>query len=174
MNNFKKALNYVLLFEGGYSNHKHDKGGATNYGITEKVARDNGYLGSMKNIPIEKVEEIYFNNYYKNNNIDKLPNVLAFSVFDFAVNGGVKRASLTLQKAINKAGIKIAVDGIIGAETLEAINKLSLKVILKAFHDEQKAFYFRIVNNNKSQVVFLKGWLNRLNNKIKLIEKWER
>ena len=33
--NFQKALEFVFHAEGGYSNHKNDRGGATNMGVTQ-------------------------------------------------------------------------------------------------------------------------------------------
>ena len=35
----------VIGREGGYSNHPADKGGPTRWGVTEAVARANGYRG---------------------------------------------------------------------------------------------------------------------------------
>jgi lysozyme family protein len=39
----------ILAMEGGYSLNPKDKGGATNWGITEATARD-GYTGEMINL----------------------------------------------------------------------------------------------------------------------------
>ena len=36
-NLFETALLFVLKWEGGYVNNKYDKGGATNYGITQNT-----------------------------------------------------------------------------------------------------------------------------------------
>src|SRR3546814_13966192 len=40
--------------EGGYSNHPADKCGPTMWGITERVARKNGYTGDMRNLPRDR------------------------------------------------------------------------------------------------------------------------
>ena len=37
----------VIGREGGYSNHPADRGGPTRWGVTEAVARANGYRGDM-------------------------------------------------------------------------------------------------------------------------------
>ena len=65
--NFKKALKFVLKWEGGYVNNPHDKGGATNKGITQNTY--NTWLKSLslaprdvKNITQEEVEQIYYKN----------------------------------------------------------------------------------------------------------------
>ena len=44
-------LDGLYVREGGYVNHKNDRGGATRYGITEAVARQWGYKGDMRVFP---------------------------------------------------------------------------------------------------------------------------
>ena len=41
----------VFALEGGYSDNPADPGGKTNHGVTEQVARANGYQGDMKALP---------------------------------------------------------------------------------------------------------------------------
>ena len=78
MADFAKAMRKVLQHEGvkfigdipdpnhtGYSNHVDDPGGITNYGVTRRVARDNGYTGDMRELPYIKVLEIYEKKYWK-------------------------------------------------------------------------------------------------------------
>ena len=38
----------IIFYEGGYSDDPDDPGGKTKYGITERVAREYGYLGSIE------------------------------------------------------------------------------------------------------------------------------
>ena len=42
---FPTAFDLLITHEGGFSNHPDDPGGATMYGVTEAVARANGYTG---------------------------------------------------------------------------------------------------------------------------------
>jgi hypothetical protein len=44
-------IDEVISREGGYVDHPADRGGPTMFGITEAVARANGYDGPMRNLP---------------------------------------------------------------------------------------------------------------------------
>ena len=44
--------------EKGYSNNPADKGGETMHGITERVARANGWQGPMRQLPLDRAQEI--------------------------------------------------------------------------------------------------------------------
>lgn len=134
MTTFEKALAFTLQWEGGYSNHPNDSGGATNKGITQKTY-DSYYVGSgknVKNITDLEVKDIYKKMYWDQINGDNLTPALAITLFDFAVNSGVNRA-LTYS-----AGMKTA----------------------KEVIDAREGFLKNIgVGKN---AVFLKGWLNRI------------
>ena len=65
---FKRSLEFTLKWEGGFSDHPKDPGGATMRGIIQTVY--DGYrtahgLGkqSVKNITDGELQEIYLNNY---------------------------------------------------------------------------------------------------------------
>ncbi len=45
-----EIFNAILGKEGGYVNHPDDKGGPTNWGITQAVARAHGFTGDMRNL----------------------------------------------------------------------------------------------------------------------------
>jgi lysozyme family protein len=88
------ALSQVLANEGGYVDNHADKGGPTNYGITEATARRHGYEGEMKDLPLVKATEIYRDEYWlgpKFDEVAKLDEELALRLFDFGVNCGRNR-----------------------------------------------------------------------------------
>ena len=51
--NIDQYLEDLIKREGGYVNNPADRGGATKYGITEAVARTNGFKGNMKDLPLD-------------------------------------------------------------------------------------------------------------------------
>jgi lysozyme family protein len=55
----ENLIDEVIGREGGYSNHPADRGGATRWGVTEKVARAHGYRGDMRSFPRGEAVAIY-------------------------------------------------------------------------------------------------------------------
>ena len=113
MTDFATALRFVLDFEGGYNHRATDP--ETNYGITRAVARDHGYVGQMRNIPMATVERIYRESYWDACRCDELPPCLRLLVFDAAVNSGVGQSIKWLQ-----ATLGVTIDGRLGPLTLAA------------------------------------------------------
>lgn len=164
MNAFESALKFTLQWEGGYSNHPADRGGETNYGVTHAVytqyRKSKGLPpSSVRLISSIEVSEIYLQNYWIPSGCDLLPPNLALCQFDWAVNAGCDRAIKTLQQVINTNP-----DGIIGPDTKSALSS-ALKArgvasLVNNYLAAREACYRRWGVGN--QVVFLKGWLNRL------------
>ena len=162
MANFGVFLRKLLRLEGGYVNHKNDKGGCTNQGITISTFRSFYGAGldcsDLKNIKDEQVENIYKKNYWDPCYGDKIQcSRVAYLIVDWAVNSGVKTAIKEVQKIV-----KTSADGVMGPMTLKAINTYPPKDLFFAIKDARKKFYENIVKKNPSQECFLKGWLNRL------------
>lgn len=161
---FKKAFNYVKYWEGGYSDHPEDKGGKTRFGITEKVARDQGYSGHMKDFPLNLARNIYYSEYWlkvRGNDLWEVDKILAAMVFDFAVNAGVYRSSLILQSTLNSklklTEGQLIEDGIIGSKTIKTIQDFMKQPSFNfLFITERCGFY--CFKNNPS---FIKGWIRR-------------
>lgn len=168
-NKFDKFFEYILKVEGGYSNVTHDKGGETKFGITKNVAKSYGY--DVSNLTKAQAKEIYFKNYYLKNNLDKIVNdKIALSIFDWLVNSGVwaiKKAQLSLCNL----GYKVVIDGIIGKNTINALNLVDTNDFLNEYHKIQKLFYEAIVKTSPTQKKFLRGWLNRITIKIKFLKE---
>lgn len=156
LENFVTSLETVLKHEGGYVDHPKDPGGRTNMGITQAVYEK--YLNrtvteeEMKNIKIGDVRIIYKENYWDKVKGDDLPSGVDFCVFDWAVNSGVSRASKALQKII---GAKA--DGVIGPNTLKAVESADSEVIIQQLTEAREDFYKRLSTFD----TFGKGWLNR-------------
>lgn len=95
---FRTALDFVLRWEGGFSDHPLDPGGATNYGVTQATfdayRRKAGLpTRSVRDITRAEVEDIYFEGYWLRAGCEQIaPPALALCVFDAAVNSGVGAA----------------------------------------------------------------------------------
>lgn len=168
----------TVKLEGGYSNNPADKGGKTNYGITEKVARDNGYNDDMRSMGVSWAFDIYKREYFmkpKFNEIYKYSPAIAKELFDTGVNMGTGTAAKFLQESLNllnyngKLYPDMVVDGVIGNITLLALEKLlkhsnkAESVLIKCLNGLQFMRYKSICDRDKTQEVFVFGWLlNRI------------
>ena len=169
--NFEKAVNQIIKIEGGYVNNQKDKGGATKYGITEKVARQNGYIYDMKNLTQVKAKEIYKKEYWDKVNQNEIHFNVSFLLFDFAVNSGVKQAIKHLQAALNKLFINntnhlpLIIDGIAGNKTKAALMSIKgdynqIVKLQSILINERLRFYTGLSKTQFNE--FGKGWINRI------------
>lgn len=168
-------LEALLAREGGYSNHPADRGGATNYGITEQVARAFGYEGDMRNLPRSLALDIYRKQYWagpKFYEVSLRYPALAEKLFDCGVNMGPKVASRFLQVALNAMNqgasqyADIPLDGQIGELTLHCLDSYRQRrgaageaVLLKAVEALQGARYLSLTETRPANEAFIYGWL---------------
>ena len=113
--NFDTAFAQLLGHEGDFSDHAADPGGKTRFGITEAVARQAGYTGDMRELPVNLAKRIYLDSYWRPVRADDLPPGVRYIVFDGAVNSGPAQSALWLQRALG-----VTADGVIGPKTLAA------------------------------------------------------
>lgn len=151
--NFDQAFTRLLGNEGGYSNNEADPGGATNWGVTQAVARANGYQGDMKNFTQDQAKAIYRKLYWDSIGIVNLPTEVQFDVFDGAVNSGPTQSAKWLQRAVN-----VDDDGVIGHLTIHACELLPPAVIVARYNGFRLDFFTRL----KTWPVFGTGWARRI------------
>lgn len=157
MSNFDRAFIELLGHEGGYSNNPNDPGGETNWGITIAVARENGYVSSMKDMDQSVAKTIYVKKYWLPV-FDDLPYEVAFQVFDAAVNSGVGQAVRWLQRAVG-----VADDGKIGPVTMKAALASDPVKLVVLFNAERLLF----MTNLSTWSSFGKGWARRIASNLK-------
>lgn len=172
--NIEQYLEELIKREGGYVNNPADRGGATKFGITEAVARENGYKGNMKDLPLEFAKSIYKKQYWLEPRFDQV-NALSPSVaeelLDTGVNCGPNFAKPLLQRALNllnnqgRAGWPdLKVDGVYGSATLGALKtylskrgKDGEKVLVRVLNIMQGQRYIEICERNpKQEQLFLR------------------
>lgn len=172
-------IDEVIAREGGYSNHPADRGGPTHFGITQAVARTNGFMGDMRALPRSVAEAIYRRLYWEKPGfafVAELTPAIAEELFDTAVNMGPGIASAFLQRTLNALNRDAAdypdlrIDKAIGAKTLAALGafmkirgKAGEKVLLKALEALQGERYLALAESRPANEAFLYGWLaNRI------------
>lgn len=172
---FDDSVHAILQSEGGWSNDKRDSGGETMYGITEFVARQDGYSGDMRDLTEEQAKGIYRRRFWdliKGDAVAALSEAVAAEMFDTAVNQGVSRAVEYLQRALNvfSSGPSLKVDGAIGPVTLAALTAMLQRrgkqgevVLVRALNGLQCAFYIDLAERRQKDEAYVYGWiLNRV------------
>lgn len=164
-----EILDDILSKEGGFINHKRDKGGPTNMGITLSTYSE--YLGrkvtieELKVLDKEQAKEIFIRKYFVYPRINTLPTDIQHIMLDTSILFGPKRAISFLQKILNLAGFgPIDMDGILGPQTRQSAitANFEMKELLNnAIVDERILYHKLRVQQDKSQEVFLSGWINR-------------
>jgi lysozyme family protein len=173
----------VIDREGGYVANPADKGGPTCFGITEAVARANGYAGPMRQFPRDEAAAIYKRLYWSRPAFDqvaKRSTRVAAELFDTGVNMGPAVAVTFLQRALTALNRNatdypdLTPDGRIGPATLAALDTfLAVRgrtsgetVLLRALEALQGERYLRLAERRPANEAFLYGWLaNRIGEK---------
>jgi lysozyme family protein len=151
--NFDEAFHHLLGHEGAYSNHPNDPGGETMWGVTKAVARADGYVGEMKDFPVEAAKSIYREKYWDAVQAEKLPPTIRYAVFDAAVNSGPSTSIKWLQESVGATP-----DGVLGPKTLAAINELNPEGILR----RMLAKRLTAMTNMSGWPSFSRGWARRI------------
>lgn len=174
-----QIINTTIGHEGGYSNNPNDTGGATRWGITEKVARTHGYKGDMRDLPRETAVSIYEDDYWYAPRFDQIATVspaVAAEMFDTGVNMGPSVPIKFLQRwlnAFNNQGKHYpdqTADGRIGPRTVDALKqyltsrgKDAEKVMVRSLNCSQGARYLELAEGRQTNETFVYGWmLNRV------------
>ena len=168
----------VIDREGGFVHHPADRGGATRFGITEAVARANGYAGDMRHFARPAAAALYRRLYWSVPGFDRVAErspALAAELFDTGVNMGPAVAAGFLQRALNALNrggsdyADVLLDGRIGAATLAALDGFLARrpggetVLVKAVEALQGERYLTLAERRPANEAFLYGWLaNRL------------
>lgn len=162
----------VFEREGGLIDHRHDPGGVTNYGISLRFLRSKGPIyGDMdddgdvdaddiraltEDVALELYHQFFWLPVYDQIDVG----VVAVRVFDHHVNAGQRSAGIVTQRACRAFGHDLKEDGVLGPESLKAINACTAS-LLWALKSERAGFYRLLAARNSDFSAFIKGWLMR-------------
>lgn len=167
MANVEKLVPFILKWEGGFVNDPDDLGGATNRGVTlatyVQYCKKKGYPvptdERLKNLSEREWAEILKTMYWDRWKADKIvnqsvANILVDWVWASGVHG-VKRP----QKILG-----VSVDGIVGNQTLAAVNARDAKELFYAIKADRIRFIDEICKARPANEKYRRGWMNRINN----------
>lgn len=168
MASFYKYIPLLQQVEGGYQADPDDDGNynslgelaGTNYGISARFyERILGYppkKADMLAITEADAKHIFKQYFWRANNAAKINNqAVANTVIDHQVNAGrgIKLAQTTLNRYF---GQNLDVDGVMGPNTLAALNSVDARQFVKIYN-EQREDYYRSLGGK-----YVNGWLIRL------------
>ena len=176
----EKYVAFTKKWEGGLSRDKADSASAhpcptpyngktgwhTNAGITYAVWKsfygadhDNEFFEMPSDMWFKVFKKGYWDavkgdEFYSKN--------IAIIVTGMAWGSGAKQAVKSLQKSILNCGVHVAIDGVIGHQTLACANSIDARKLFDAIAEERERFFRSIAKPGSKNEKFLKGWLNRL------------
>lgn len=160
--NFEKCMQVIEKWEGGFTNDPDDPGGPTNMGVTQgDLARWRDWAVSVddvRNLTRDEARQIFRAQYWDPINGERLPLAVAQLCLDAAILTGVGRGSRDLQEALNLQNAALAVDGVIGSNTIKASIGADIKRLVTDFGAIAEAY----LRGRPGFPKYGKGWLNRL------------
>lgn len=160
----ERMIDRLMRREGGYVDHPADRGGPTNYGITQGTLTawrgEQATASDVQDLTPDEARAIYRERYWIRPGLDRLadlPPLLVEFLFDTGVHSGPRMAVRLLQRA---AGVSD--DGVIGPVTKGAVSRLPARKLASRLIAQRGLFMGELIGRDPSQEVFRDGWANRL------------
>lgn len=169
----------IVAREGGFVNDPDDPGGATNFGVTIHTMRRLGLdltgdgqvdVNDVRRITRAQAVDIFLKHYFHDPRIGALPEAMHASVFDMYVNAGANAVKI-LQRLLIQMGEDVAVDGVIGPQTLAAAFRAEAAApahIVDAYGIARRNYYFNIADRRPASRKYARaraggkgGWIKR-------------
>jgi len=157
----------ILKLEGGFTNDKLDKGGATNKGVTLATWRQCGYdkdgdgdidTDDIRLLTTQDATIVLKRFYWDRWKADQINNQSIADILVDWVWGSGKWGIIIPQRLMG-----LVDDGIVGPKTIYALNTANQASLFQDISEARETFYNGLVIETPSQVKYIKGWLNRLN-----------
>lgn len=167
MADFTLYLPKVLKWEGGFVDDPDDAGGATNMGVTISTFRQWNHeeteametsVEELKNMSQDEAAAICKKEYWDEWKADEIENQSVAEELVEWVWGSGRWGIIIPQRAL-----QLTADGIVGPQTLEAVNNADQESFYNTIRALKIKFLNQIVANHPEDKKFLQGWLNRVN-----------
>ena len=163
---FDEAFKRLIGHEGGYSTDRRDPGNWTGGRVgvgtlkgTKFGLAANTYPNlDIKNLTLSQAKAIYKKDWWDKLGADGMHSAIVFQLWDFAINAGKSRAIKELQQAVG-----VPADGVIGPQTLAAVNSHDLNDVILSLTAERLKFYTSL----STFKTYGKGWTNRVADNLK-------
>ena len=157
MQSVRHIANDIVAREGGFVNDPDDPGGATKYGVTLGTLRrlkldltgDGAVdLADVHALTRAQAADIFIEHYFRRPRLDALPERIQLSVFDMYVNAGANAVKI-LQRLLRQMGQQIAVDGVVGPQTIAAARAADAAApdhLADAYGIARRNYYLRLAD----------------------------
>lgn len=179
MQSVREIATEIVAREGGYVNDPDDPGGATNYGVTIHTMRRLGLdltrdgqvtAADVRALSRAQAIDIFVTHYFEQPRIAGLPEPLHPSVFDMYVNAG-SNAVRILQRLVRDMRIDCAVDGVIGPQTIGAVQQAMASApghFVDAYGIARRNYYYGLADGRPASRKYARrrdggkgGWIVR-------------
>lgn len=179
MQDVRQIAEEIVDREGGFVNDPDDPGGATNHGVTihtlQRLGLDltgDGLVGvaDVRALSRTQAVEIFIRHYYTRPRIAEMPGALQPALFDMYVNAGSNAVKI-LQRLLQDMGYEVAVDGVIGPQTIGAAQDAAQPepvALRDAYGVARRSYYFRLADQRPASRKYARtraggkgGWINR-------------
>jgi lysozyme family protein len=165
----------IVAREGGFVNDPDDPGGATNFGVTIHTLRR---LRPGEKIGVDDIRAltqadavaVYLEHYFTRPRLGDLPEPLWPTLFDMYVNAGSNAVRL-LQRLMVDMGIDVAIDGVVGPQTIAAAHRafdMAPTHMVDAYGIARRDYYYRLADKRPASRKFARrrdggkgGWITR-------------
>lgn len=159
---YSKLITFIKKFEGGFANDPVDLGGATNSGIT--LATFQHYYGidkdadDLRRMTETQWKHIFLDGFWEKCKCDSIVDLsVAYMLCDFAWHSGVKNAVKSVQGVVG-----VTQDGIMGPQTLKAINAQNGEKLFYRFFKARQDFLYNLIKRRPSYKKYELGFMRRL------------
>ena len=179
MRSVEQIAREIVAREGGFVDDPDDPGGATQHGVTLGTLRRLGLdldrdgdidSGDVRRVTPARATEIFVEHYFPRPRLHALPPPLQPPVFDMYVNAGAQAVRL-VQQLLGEMGEPVAVDGIIGPQTIAAAKRAAQAApdhIADAYGAARRNYYYALADRRPASRKYARrrdggkgGWIRR-------------